>query len=420
MAENTERNTVKIAHLSDLHLGYRAYRGVDSTGVNLREMDGYNSFTAVVDDVIDHDVSAVVVAGDVFHEPQPTVRAVCMAQEQFRRLAHAGIPVYAITGNHDTNDIVADMSAAQVLNDVDRNIFSHAEPYVVHEMFPDVYLHMISHHMYSQQYRTMSQVSPVEGAVNILTTHGSIIDPILDMKISAQESPREIVIPDHLWNDMSWDYMMLGHIHERGFIGSDDPTVENSEYKMLYNGSLIRRGFSDAECELGRGWTLWTVDSSGLFTPEFRTVTQRPQYDLETLDASDMTSQEISDAVVERVSAIEQEVGDTLDTKPIVRQKIANISVAKNAALDVKNIELHTKNFLSWTMPRTYVSHSATKKSDTTSTPAVSSDPCVSYTKWVSSYEPLKDADTSFANNVVKRSKSFLKTGQEAVWEDGN
>ena len=366
--------------------------------------------------MIDHDVSAVVVAGDVFHEPQPSVRAVYTAQEQFRRLAHAKIPVYAITGNHDTNDIVADMSAAQVLNDVDRNIFSHAEPYVVHEMFPDVYLHMISHHMYSQQYRTMSQVSPVEGAVNILTTHGSIIDPILDMKISAQESPREIVIPDHLWKDMSWDYMMLGHIHERGFIGSDDPTVENSDYKMLYNGSLIRRGFSDAECELGRGWTLWTVDASGVFTPEFRTVAQRPQYDLDTLDATGMSSQDISDTVVERVSKIARDTDDNMANKPIVRQKIANISVAQNAALDVKNIESHTKNFLSWTMPRTYASRSATTKSST-STPAVSSDPCTSYAQWVSSYEPLKDSDTTFVNNVVKKSKAFLKTGQEAVWE---
>ena len=44
MADNTARNTVRIAHLSDLHLGYRAYRGVDDNGVNMREMDGYNAF----------------------------------------------------------------------------------------------------------------------------------------------------------------------------------------------------------------------------------------------------------------------------------------------------------------------------------------------------------------------------------------
>ena len=123
-------------------------------------------------------------------------------------------------------------------------------------------------------------VKTVDGEVNILSTHGSVIDPILHMRLSANESPREVVIPDPIIKDQNWSYTLLGHIHERGWVGSMNGKEDTAETRIYYNGSLIRRGFSDAETPLGRGWTLWTVDSDGNFSHEMKQIAQRPQYDL--------------------------------------------------------------------------------------------------------------------------------------------
>ena len=258
--------TFKIAHLSDLHLQYRSSRLTTESGINLREMDGYLSFATCVNEIINENCDAAIVAGDVFHIPNPSIRAIIFAQKQFRKLADAGVKVYILAGNHDSLDVVGDIAASKVLDDSFRGIYSGAEPYVHYEITDGINLHMCSHHLYSLQSETMSQIKPIEGELNILSTHGSVIDPHLKEKLHTDQSPREVVIPKQILTDKNWSYTFLGHIHERGFVGSKDKKNDSLKKRIYYNGSLIRRGFSDKEVPLGRGWTLWEIDENGKFT----------------------------------------------------------------------------------------------------------------------------------------------------------
>lgn len=392
----------RIAHLSDLHLGYRATKKVGTDGVNVREADGYLAFQELVQSVLDHDVDVVVVAGDVFHTPSPSVRTVLVAQEGFRRLAGAGIRVYILAGNHDTKDVRTDIAGSKILDDRSRGIFSDVDPLTQYHIHDDITLHMISHHAYTGQSATMEKISTSPG-INILSTHGSVIDPVTRMRMSTEDSPREIIVPDATLYDNDWDYVLLGHIHERGWVspvsGGDAPPV-------YYNGSLIRRGFADKACELGRGWTQWDVTESGEFIPTMHTVEQRPQFDLPVIDATNLSASELTESVVENIRNMEE----TQDS-PIVRQEIKNITPGKRGGMDWKSIGVETQDMLDWKVkfssPQTE-SHSASVESPG-GTKAGDVHLLDAYDNWVETASSLQGVSPDAKPRVCKTAKNLIQ-----------
>lgn len=95
---------MRIAHLADIHLGFRQYHRLTPHGINQREADVANAFRAVIDQVIEARPDAVLIAGDLFHAVRPTNAAIIFAFRQFQRLREAlpTAPVVVIAGNHDT------------------------------------------------------------------------------------------------------------------------------------------------------------------------------------------------------------------------------------------------------------------------------------------------------------------------------
>lgn len=95
---------MRIAHLADVHLGFRQYHRLTPHGINQRESDVANAFRAAVDAVIAARPDAVLVAGDLFHSVRPPNAAIIFAFRQFQRLREAlpEAPVVVIAGNHDT------------------------------------------------------------------------------------------------------------------------------------------------------------------------------------------------------------------------------------------------------------------------------------------------------------------------------
>lgn len=407
----------KLAHLSDIHAGYKATRKVNAQGINLREADGYIALKRMVTDVIDKEVDAVVIAGDVFHTPSPTTRSIQFVQRQLWRFWRAGVAVYILSGNHDMSDIRDEISASRVLDDPWKKIYSYAEPYVTQEIGSGIHLHMVSHHMYSDQQETMGKIKPVDDAVNIFSTHGSVIDPILEYKLHTAHSPREIVIPDELLED-NWDYMMLGHIHERGWVGSKDHETDTANTRIYYNGSLIRRGFSDKEMPLGRGWTLWEIDDNGVFTAHPQTIAQRPQYDFDVIDAKDISSVDLSDLIVQNLQTTQIQGSTDFDshTAPIVRQKIVNLSAAKKAGLNHKLIDANTLHTMSWSMPTTtHVEIADSAIGDINPSDVGPTDVLKAYDEWSKNSVSLKNVRQDLRDRIVDDAKNFVKLGQESL-----
>lgn len=425
-----------LAHISDLHLGYSSGTHTTRYGVNWREEDGYSAWRETVESIIAYNaddshnpIGAVLIAGDVFHTPHPSIRSILEAHNGVRTLADNHIPVYILTGNHDTSDIVSEISATAVLNDPEHGVYAHYEPYVTHTLADStIILHMVSHHIYSEQDGTFSSVQPHDGALNIFTTHGSVLDPITHMILHTQHSPREVIIPDDIMYGDNWDYRLLGHIHERGFVGSSDGVHDSLERKTFYNGSLIRRGFSDGLTQLGNGWTVWDIDlDTGEFTPHFHTVAQRPQIDLPVLDVSGLTAGEVNELILSSLTSIRDsmvtvdsdDMRDTFAYAPIVRQKVVNIDSVTRSGLNKSAIHDVTQPFLSWSLQLT-----APQKSDTPaghdssthtdshlSTGTLSSQ----FSNWIDSSNEFNALHESLKEDVEKDTRAFIQKGQDSV-----
>lgn len=403
-----------LAHLSDLHLGYRAGHKLTSQGVNWREADGYKALDELVHQILnDGTVDAVLIAGDVFHTPEPSIRSILAAQRAFRLLASNGIPVYSIAGNHDQSDIRAEIAASAVIDDRDAGIYSHAEPYVVHEIFPDVWLHMVSHHLFTEQAATFDAIKPMKDGINIFTAHGTMVDPENNQVIHMDApAPREIIIPSDMMRTGEWNACLLGHIHERRYVGSKKM---NANMPTYYNGSLIRRGFSDGMTNLGRGWTKWTLHADGTLSPEFKQVSQRPQVDYPVIDALDMTASDITGLMLDRLHDSLDAV-QSGDNMPILRQKIVNISPAKKKSMDSAAIADLGAKALTWsvqtkTVEETEKERISSQAADGSETGSISDR----YSKWLDSSNEYNQLTTEVKLKVETSTKDYIKRGQEEV-----
>lgn len=415
-------NTV-IAHLSDLHLGYSSSNcKLNPQGVRWREADGYMAWIREIKDIInDGTVDVVLIAGDVFHTPTPSILAVKQAQKGVRILANAGIPVVILTGNHDTSDVRSELAATALLNDPDHGVYSHYEPYATYDVNDDVRLHLISHHLYKEQASTWDKVKPTNGKINIFSTHGSMIDPLTKLAMHTDSSPREVIIPDEIVNNPGWDYRLLGHIHERGFVGSsDDGKSDTSHLKTYYNGSLIRRGFSDGETPLGRGWTKWTVQPDGLLLPEFHTVAQRPQEDLPVINALDLSAADITDIAYDHVSNAVEGIKSPF-TAPILRQRVVNITPEKRKAVDQAMLRKLAAPALSWQLSMKTIQDEPEDEDDVVSNSIDPSNGGVKkqFEDWLTNNDAYEKVNESIRDSVRASMENFIRMGQEAVLDAG-
>ena len=414
----------KIALLTDAHLGYSSGRRYEN-GLNLRVLDGYRTFSKAVDEIIEAKPDIFLMGGDIFHQAHPTIRTIIEAQKGFRKIADAGIPVYCIVGNHDATDIRSEIPASGILNEPYHNIFSYTQPYVRKEVAPGIVIHFLSHHAYSEQANTMKKVKLVPDKINILLSHGSCFDTNLNVILHCPQEPREVVLPEELIN-LPWDFTFLGHIHERGFIGSRDGGVtDTAGRKQFYGGSILRRGFTDKPDKLGRGWTMWTIDDNKKFSPTFYKLWQRPQFDLPSIDANNFTASEIESKIIEQLKSLTNEFAPiTNDNAPIVRQTIHNISPAKYVSIDWKKTTKYTRQFL------TYNLRKDTKEPEQHENGDPSSDEITQNLSNIGQQQDIvqvfdkwsKDKITDIENKdkVIEETKDYLKKGQEAILDESN
>lgn len=406
-----------IGMISDAHLGYSSGRKrIDESGFNIRENDGYIAYNKAIDEMIEEQVDCVIIPGDIFHSPRPKNHTILIAQEGLRRLAKANIPVYIIAGNHDATDIRAEVPSSRLLHEPANNIFSYSDPYVVDELYPGIFAHFVSHHAYTEQGETMEQVMPIDGAINILVTHGSCYDTSLSMILSSPGEPREVIIPQAVM-DLPWDYTFMGHIHERGWVGSKDRKTDTEGRKQFYGGSLLRRGFSDKWTPLGRGWTKWTIDGNGNFTADLRVIKERPQYDMAPIMAKDKSHKEIADEIITQLNSIVQHVKKhhddkvTIENTPIVRQTIVGISTSTHLLIDWKKISKITDRFLTYTTKIKKEGAVINSEGKITAEALSSNDIVVVFKEWHKDVE--LDIESEIKDEVVNAAEKYLKVGRD-------
>lgn len=322
----------KIAFFSDTHLGYAAKCRNNSSGINMRNVDGLLGLRETVTQILkEEDIDLVLHGGDFFHRSQPAIAEIVFANRQLGRLSKAGIPVIGATGNHDFANDKSKSPATAALDDPDRNINMVTAPYEIFKPVEGVNIHVISHLGLLSAERIIPE--PIDGEINIFTTHGAAQVPGHEV-FACLDSPGEAVIGYDVLT-LPWTATLLGHYHGMGTL----PGFESGLGQAWYAGSLLRRGFSDPEG--GRGWLLATIHDDGHVTVEPRYVSQRPQFDLQFIDATGLTGQEVEERMRENLSRVDV-------TDAIIRQRVINCSLPTRRGVDLKSLGNITEKSLVW------------------------------------------------------------------------
>ena len=95
--------TLKILHLSDIHLGsgFSHGRTNPETGLNTRFEDFVATLSCCMDAAIEQSADLVLFGGDAFPDATPPPVVQQAFAQQFRRLVDAQIPTVLLVGNHD-------------------------------------------------------------------------------------------------------------------------------------------------------------------------------------------------------------------------------------------------------------------------------------------------------------------------------
>ena len=90
---------IKIIHTGDLHLGMTFKSLGDKSKLHRR--DCQDVFSSIIDLCIKEKADALLIAGDLFDEPNSSKPTVSFVIDEFKRLKEKSIPVFIISGNHD-------------------------------------------------------------------------------------------------------------------------------------------------------------------------------------------------------------------------------------------------------------------------------------------------------------------------------
>lgn len=297
---------MRLAHLADLHLGFRQYERQNQHGADVREADVGSAFERAIDDIVAAKVDAVLVAGDLFHAVRPPNSALIAARQAFRRLAES-VPTVIVPGNHETPrsrdttmilglyaqpglHLVAYQAASVRIGDLNVGCYPHIPP----------------------GYPTEPPVPDPSARWNVMLAHLAV-----DEHGGAQP-----------WRQSKWDYVALGDYH----------VAHEVEPGVWYSGSLEYVSSNPwgemAEQQTrglpGKGWLLVELTDAG---PQvaFRPVATRAFIDLPLIDAVGRSPGEIDLEIASNLSQVQV-------NGSVIRQVVRNLSREVRLALKYEAI----------------------------------------------------------------------------------
>lgn len=238
-----------VAHLSDLHLGFRAYGRVER-GADVRERDVAAAFERAVQEIVRIGPGLVVIAGDVFDRPDPPAGAVVALARgvEVLRAALPETPVLMVAGPRDTPRRDGDPGVLAVFD-----TFPNVE--AATGLTRSILIDRLGLHACLMPHRVVTRHPPVPPEPDPRMRWNVLV-------LNAQRVPRGSegvhVDPDE------WSYVALGGEHRRRNVGA----------RARYPGSLERVALDPwAEAADEKGFL--TVDlASGRV--EFHTIPGRP------------------------------------------------------------------------------------------------------------------------------------------------
>lgn len=293
---------MKLAHLADLHLGFRQFDRQTPRGTNQREADVAEVFKRAIDDLLEQKPDLVVIAGDLFHSVRPTNAAIlfCFRQLQRLRTGLPKTPIVVIAGEHDTPRSTETGTILRLYEALGVEIaVEEARRIVLPHL--DCAVLAVPHQALAKADRPALRPEPGGGGptLNVLVTHGEhggLGEERGTVEYGGAPLSREALAPE------KWDYIALGHYH------TAHPVAANA----WYAGSLEYLppnpwGQLQDEAELkkpkrsGKGYLLIELPGARV---TFRPIAPvRRHLDLPPIQGAGRSAKELDTQIAERVSA---------------------------------------------------------------------------------------------------------------------
>jgi len=338
---------VLLAHLADIHLGYRQYYRQTAAGINQREADVANAFRKAISGVIDARADVVVIAGDLFHAVRPSNQAIVFCFRQFQRLREAlpATRIVVIAGNHDTPRATETGSILKLFAELGIEVATDDAERLV---FPDLDLSIkaIPHQAMVASERPVFEPEGDE-RYQVLAVHGEV-EGLFPLDRWWAEPGGALIDPADLTRG-DWSYVALGHYHVMRKVGERVWYSGALEYVTPNPwGELIEQRKSAVP---GKGWLLVDLDS-GKVERKF-VEPDRKLFDLKAIEARDLSAAEIDREIAERLAGVPGGIANQLvrlvvhDTPRHVIRELdhAAIRAAKATALhfhlDLRRPDIH-------------------------------------------------------------------------------
>ena len=266
---------MKLIHLSDLHLGKRVNE------FSMLEDQRY-ILGEILKAVDREQPQGVIIAGDVYDKSVPPTEAVALLDDFLAALAGRSVPVFLISGNHDSPERIAfggrlmarsgvhlapvyhgtvtPITLTDVHGPVNLYLLPFLKPAHVRRFFPEREIST-----YTDALATAIEAMGVDPAVrNVLVTHQFVTG-------AARCDSEEISVGGSDNVDVSvfdpFDYVALGHIHGPQQVGREG---------VRYCGTPLKYSFSEVNHK--KSVTVVELEEKGNLT--VRTVPLVPQRDL--------------------------------------------------------------------------------------------------------------------------------------------
>lgn len=303
---------MRIVHLADLHLGFRAYNRVTSQGINRREADVFAAFKEALDKIIDLKPDLVLMAGDIFHVPRPTNLAICQTQRELVRFREkCSAEIVAIAGNHESIKTADNRCILELLSLIPNITVVTSKPEAVAVCGGKVKVFCLPHN--SLERLDQVQIEPdAEFDYNLLMLHGTVdSDRINDY--GGYDIPEKVL-------QLSWDYVACGHYHSFTHLG-----------RNAYYAGAIERTSNDIwkEAEEEKGFIEFDPDThKARFHP---LKSPRRTIDFPVIDATDQDAPALNRLIADHVK-------QTDITDKLVRQRIINLPKSMQTQLDYRQL----------------------------------------------------------------------------------
>jgi len=292
---------VKLAHLADVHLGFRQFHRLSPSGLNQREVDVAKAFRAVVDAVIEAAPDIVVIAGDLFHSVRPTNTAILDCFQQFQKLrsALATTPLVIVAGNHDTPRSVETGSILRLFEAVGAVHVVVDGPTEL--LFPDLDLAVTCvPHMAWGSAVPPALIPSSDARFRVAVTHGMVRGTFPE-PVWAEEYGGPQLEPGDLHAER-WSYVALGHYHVAHRVSANAWYAGALEYTSPNVWGELRDELQEGRA--GKGWLLVDLDDAATEVAFQAVPGARQLVDLPPIAGAGLSASEIDALVAEAVEAI--------------------------------------------------------------------------------------------------------------------